>query len=209
MRTFANFNFRQVKMLMLVYSNSTRRFHVQQACGTPHAPEFTVVCELASIKRQGTFSTKKGAKQRAAQCVLDVVQSFERPDEQKQIATFNPDPVDKVIRTYRELKQSDIKPVAVRFSQRHNYFMRLPLEQRNEAYEIIYNSGQSDRDIVDLVCKAFKIPYDVCDVPNHPAQLKMFVMRGDYDCLLAGKDDVLWPEAVEYLKNMLNFEILV
>lgn len=185
------------------------RFHIQAACGTPHAPEFTIVCELSSIKRQGTFSTKKGAKQLAAKLMLDVVQSFDRPDEQKQVATFTPQPVEKILKTYRELKKSDIKPVSVRFSKRHNYFMRFPQEQRNEVYNILYNDVNTERNAVDLVCKALKIPYDVTEVTNHPKKVKMFVLRGDFDCVLTGNDEDLWLRTVSYFKTMLNFEIPV
>lgn len=142
----------------------------------------------------------------AAKLMLEVVNSFDRPDEEKQVAKFTPEPVEKIIKTYRELKKSDIKPISVCFRKRHNYFMRFPLELRNEAYEILYNNTNTERDAVDLVCKALKIPYDVTEVPNHPAKLKMFILRGDYDCVLTGNDESLWPRTVAYLKTMLNFE---
>lgn len=178
---------------------------MKQAVGTPHAPAFTVICELSSIKREGTFSTKKGAKQQAALRMLDVVQTFSRPEEEKQIAKFNPDPIEKVIKTYHELKKSDIKPKSTRLSQRHKFFMTLPMSQRDEAYQILYHTSHSDRDMVDLVCKALHLPYDVTDVPGHKNRKQVFILRGDYDCVLIGKPDDLWPNTVEYFKVMLNF----
>lgn len=183
-------------------------FKVQQACGAPHAPEFTVVCELASIKRQGTFSTKKGAKQMAAQIMLDVVQQFDQSDNDKQVALvdkFEPEPVDKVIRTYRDLKKSDIKPVIVRFSNRHNYFARFEMDKRIAVSNILYGPHMP-KDMVHLVCEALKVKYSLKDVPKHPGQLKMFVLEGDYDCVIVGKDEFLWNKIVNYFKVMFNFE---
>lgn len=46
------------------------KFDVMQACDEPYRPEFTVICQMAHIKRTGTASTKKGAKQIAAQAMF-------------------------------------------------------------------------------------------------------------------------------------------
>lgn len=50
-------------------------FEIIQATGAAHSPDFTIECRVSSIIRRGTFSTKKGAKQIAAQEVLKVIQS--------------------------------------------------------------------------------------------------------------------------------------
>lgn len=136
--------------------------------------------------------------------MVDVVQSFQVEEEKKQIAPFKPEPLEKVVKTYRELKKSDIKPLIVRFPKRHNYFVRFSDELKAEAYRILYGD-HTDRDTVDLLCKALQIPYDVQDVPKHPGQLKAFIMRGDYDCVITGREHELWPRIVDYLKTMFNF----
>lgn len=186
-------------------------FEVQQASGAPHAPSFTVVCQLASVKRQAKFSTKKGAKQLAAKLMLDIIQTFQREDDQKQLAKLNkfvPEPVEKVIQTYRELKKSDIKPTVVRFDQRHNYFMRLSPEQRAEVYNILTGSD-TPRNMVDLVCKEIKEPYIVDNVPDHPANLTRFILTGNYDCVFTGKDYLIWEEFVDYFKIMFHIKYIL
>lgn len=179
-----------------------------QACGEPHRPQFTIVCKLASIKRTGTFSTKKGAKQLAAQAMLDVVQNMSQEENQQQIATLDAEPSDKVFRTYRELKKSDTKYNTVKLRQRHNYFRRLPNEDRAEAYNILMKDGamsDSSKDIVDLTCKALKLKYEIKDVPNHPKRFKLFILLGNYDCVITEAESVLYDKVVAYFKAMLDF----
>lgn len=179
-----------------------------QACGEPHRPEFTFVCQLAHIKCTGTASTKKGAKQIAAHSMLSFVQNISQNENQQQIATLDAEPSEKIFRTYRELKKSDIKPVSVRLRDRHNYFMRLPVEHREAAFEILQSDGAeigSDKDKVDLVCKALKIKYDIKDIPDHPHQHKVFVILDDYDCVITGKEPYLYQRIIEYFNVMMNF----
>lgn len=183
-----------------------------QASGQPHAPEFTVVCRLASIQRTGIFSTKKGAKQIAAQLMLKVVQNLPNETQEKQIATLNAEPPEKLFRTYRELKNSDIKPKAIRLSKRHEYFLRLPEEQQTAVKKILNQTnvmfaGQSARDMVHLICKELKVEYDVKDVPGHPQNFKVFAMKGPYDCVHVGNDANLWDDIIEYFKVMFNVTI--
>lgn len=183
-----------------------------QACGEPHRPEFTVVCQLAHIKRTGTFSTKKGAKQIAAQSMLSFVQNISLNEDQQQIATVEAEPAEKMFRTYRELKKCDIKPISVRLRERHNHMLRLPEEDRRAAYEILKNDSASigtNMDKVDLICKALKIRYDIKDIPDHPQNHKIFVLLNDYDCVLIGKDPNLYDRILDYFKTMMNFQNII
>lgn len=182
-----------------------------QASGEPHKPEFTVICQLASIKRTGRFSTKKGAKQIAAQAMLDIVQNIPQNENQQQIATINAEPSEKTFRTYRELKKSDIKHVPIRLRNRHNFFLLLPEDDRREAEKIIMGKDGiheylTYKDKVDLTCKALKIEYEVKDIPNHPRH-KMFILSGDFDCVIASEESTLYDKIIDYLKTMLNFQI--
>ncbi|XP_031621587.1 uncharacterized protein LOC116339698 [Contarinia nasturtii] len=184
------------------------KFDVMQACGEPHRPEFTVVCQLAHIKCTGTSSTKKGAKQIAAQSMLSFVQNISQNENQQQIATMDSEPSEKTFRTYRELKKCDIKPISIRIRDRHNNFMRLTAEDREAAFEVLNSNGAeigSNKDKVDLVCKALKIRYEIKDIPDHPDNHKMFVLLDDYDCVLVEKEPYLYERTIEYFKIMLNF----
>lgn len=187
-------------------------FEVLQASGQPHAPSFTVVCRLASIQRSGQFSTKKGAKQLAAQAMLNIVQQLPvENDDQKQIAPLDFEPPEKVMRTYRELKKNDIKPEAINLSKRHDYFCRLPDAEREAAIKILRGedsavNGSSQLDMLDLTCKAMKVTYEVSNIPNHPKNHKMFVFKGDFDSVHIGSEDELYERVIDYLMRMLNLK---
>lgn len=187
-------------------------FEVQQASGQPHAPSFTVVCRLASIQRSGQFSTKKGAKQLAAQAMLNVVQQLpSENDDQKQIAPLDFEPPEKVMRTYRELKKNDIKPEAINLTKRHDYFLRLPETERDAAIKILQGAesefiDSSRLDMLELVCKAMKVPYEVTAVPNHPKNHMMFMFKGDFDSVHVGSEDELYERVFDYLMTMMNLK---
>lgn len=183
------------------------RFDELQACGEPHRPEFTVICQLAHIKRTGTSSTKKGAKQIAAQSMLTFVQSIPQNEDQQQIATVDAEPTEKTFRTYRELKKSDIKPISVRIRDRHNHFMRLPGEDREAAHELLRDKSAifgTNKDKVDLICKALKLRYELKDIPDHSEKYKVFVLLDDYDCVITDKEPLLYDRIIQYFKVMMN-----
>lgn len=171
---------------------------------------FTVICTLSSIKRTGTCSTKKGAKQIAARAVLEIVQNFQQNEEQQQIATVDFQPPEKLFRTYRELKKGNIKPITVKLRNRHNYFLRLPEPDRSEAEQILIdNSGiyGSNKDKVDLICKALKVNYKVQDIPDHKYHHQIFYLTGEHDCVLVGKDTDLYNNVINHFAAMLNIQM--
>lgn len=145
---------------------------MRQACGEPHRPEFTVVCQLSHIKCTGKASTKKGAKEIAAQSMLSIVQNVSQNEYQQQMATVDAEPTEKTFRTYRELKKSDIKPISIRLRDRHNYFLRMSKEKLQAAFDILSLHSPtfgSNKDKVDLVCRdALKVRYEVKNIPGHP-----------------------------------------
>lgn len=183
-----------------------------QACGEPHRPEFTVVCQLAKIKKTGTSSTKKGAKQIAAQKMLAFVQSIPQNEDQQQIATVDAEPSEKTLKTYREMKKSDIKPITVRIRDRHDFFIRLPIEDREASRKILMNGDVhvgTSKDKVDLICKALKLRYDIKDIPDHKEKHKIFVLYDDYDCVMTGKEPQLYDAILSYFQIMMNFVNIV
>lgn len=168
------------------------------------------MCCLSSIKRSGSFSTKKGAKQLAAEAMLNVVQELSSiHDADKLIAPVDYEPPDKVYRTYRELKKSDIKPKIFNLSNRHKYFMKLPEEDRAAAEKILEGksgafSGHSDRDILDLALKALKIEYEVDDIPDHLFKHKVLIMKGDMDSVHIGHPDAIYKRVIDFLNTMIT-----
>lgn len=180
-----------------------------EAYGEPHNPQFTVICQLASVTRTGTSSRKKDAKQIAARKMLELVQKYHQNDEDMQVATLQSEPPEKVFRKYRELKNADIKPVVVRLRDRHNFLMRLPVEHRIEATKILvdqFGVHGTNKDKIDLICNVLKIKYCIQDVPGHPQSFKIFCLRYNADCVFTGKEDDLYDRIVDYFKTMLNLQ---
>lgn len=144
--------------------------------------------------------------------MLNIVQQLPpQNDDQKQIAPLDFEPPEKVMRTYRELKKNDIKPEAINLSQRHNFFMRLELTDRIAATKILEGEesmfcGNSRLDMLDLVCKALKLTYEVDNVPNHPSNYKMFVFTGDFDSVHIGPEGELYAGVIRYMRTMLNID---
>lgn len=183
-----------------------------QACGDPHRPIFTVKCQLSSISRTGTYSTKKGAKQIAARAVLDIVQNFTQNEEKQQIATVpQSEPPEKLFITYRELKNSGIKPKTIRLRDRHQFFLRLPEADRIEAKKYLLSESGiygTSKDIVDLVCDALKLKYNIYNVPNDVKGRKIFALsNSNHDCVLAGSEPQLYDDVIEHLKTMMNLNM--
>lgn len=183
------------------------RFTEIQAFGEPHRPMFTYTCQLSSIKRNGTFSTKKGAKQIAARTVLELVRSFPQNEEQMQIATINAESPEKIFKTYREYREAGIRPPVRSLRNRHNYFLELPEEDRNVATNILTDDSDvtygSSKDKVDLVCAALKLKYNVKDLPEEP-RIKIFHLHGVHDCVLTSNEAELYDNIISHFKIMLN-----
>ena len=186
------------------------RFELQQSAGESHCPSFTYVCQVSNIKRTGTFSTKKGAKQIAAREMLEIVQNFVQNDEGKQIATVDAEPPEKIFRAYRELKQIPAKAKMQRLRDRHKFFLRLPQADRAEAKKILMNDGSviygTAKDRVDLTCASLKLNYEVKDIPNHRQRFKVFYLCDDHDCVISAKEEDLYNRVIDYFKTMLDLQ---
>lgn len=181
-------------------------FSELQACGAPHAPEFTALCQLAHIKCTGRASSKKAAKQSAAQAMLAFVEDVSQNEDQMQLATVEAELPETTFRKYRELKHSDIKPISIRIRDRHNFFHRLPEGDRKEAYKILRSDSVgigTNKDKIDLVCKALKLNYEIKDIPGHIGKNKIFTLLGDYDCVITDKEPDLYDRLVKYFIRML------
>lgn len=184
-----------------------------QACGEPHKPLFTVLCQLASIKRTGIALTKKVAKQIAARRVLKIVQSaLQQNENEQQIATLDSEsePTEKVPQTYLQWKRSGTKHLAIRLNERHNWLeTQLSQEDRNAVYDILCGKDAvryKDSELVDRVCDQLNLKYDVCPIAQHPQKFSTFVLRGNYDVVLVNETDKLYSRAVDYFKTMMNFQ---
>lgn len=186
-------------------------FELRKACGTAHAPFFEYECRISSIVRVGSSSTKKGAKQIAAQEMLKVVLSLYPGDECKQIATLTDVPPSKHVQTYREYKKSDIKThLGIPLRHRHKFFQNLDAEDKAKITEIFQDIHESAKERVYLMCRAMKWDYKESPVPDHPlGRVIFFELVGvNFDMAKSGQDYELYDEVLDYVSNMSGIPYL-
>lgn len=180
-----------------------------QASGEPHRPEFKVICNLATIKRTGRHSTKKGAKQMAALAMLEVVQNFPENEARQQLARVDVETSEKLFRTYCELRKNDItKYRPIRLSNRNRYLREFPADQHQEAYNILMRDAiNTPRNKVDLLCKALKLDYTYKDVPNLPTY-QTFMLQGEHECVLIEPKEGLSERVLDYFTIMMGLKLV-
>lgn len=184
-------------------------FTVQQACGAPHSPSFTVECRIASLVRIGNFSTKKGAKQIAAQEMLDVIQRMYANEssmegQSSQIATMTDVPASKHVQTYRELKKSDVKTyLGIKLCDRHRFFQNLKPEQKAKIREV-FDMCDSAEEKVALMCRSLHWEYRISPVVGHRlGPVKLFELLGtNFDMVISGLEPALYDEIIDYVSIM-------
>lgn len=186
-------------------------FELRKACGTAHAPFFEFECRIASLVRVGGASTKKGAKQIAAQEVLNVVMRMYTDDNCKQIATLTDVPASKHVQTYREYKKSDIKThLGIPLRHRHKFFQNLDAEDKAKISEIFQEIHESAKERVHLLCSAMKWEYKVSQVPEHPLGKVMFfeLLGVNFDMAISGLESELYAEVLQYISSMSGIKYL-
>lgn len=185
------------------------QFNVQQAFGSAHAPEFRVECRVASMVRVGTFSTKKGAKQIAAQAMLQVVQSLPQDESDQQVMKMSDDLPEKHVKTYRELRKSDVKTIpGTKLCDRHKFFEKLDPADKAKWHTILFELSETPREKVFLMCQALGWKSKVTRVDDHPAgNVKLFELQGcNYDMVMAGPEPQLYDDVLEYFKDMSGIQ---
>lgn len=185
------------------------QFRIQQASGAAHAPEFVIECQVASIVRDGVFSSKKGAKQLAAKKVLAVLQDISMNEELLQIVKNRTDePADKMFKRYYELKKEEnsIKS-GVKLMDRYLYFANLNDEIKNKIQAVLNDTNETDKEKVYLMCHAMGCKYNVSLVPNHKqGQVHCVEIFCEYDLCFANTEPEVYTEILDYINVALNFQ---
>lgn len=184
-----------------------------QASGPSHCPEFTFRCTLSSLVREATAPKKKDAKQRAAQLMLQVIQEMNMHDPEKlklmevnQVMEEEEEGDEKVIKSYREYKKSDIKKqLGVKLCDRHKFFVSFNNERVQEAKRCLMNENLSYQNRIDEMTLALKLKYKIENVPSTTAPLMAFELdHENYDCYFVAFADEFWKKLHEYFQVMLS-----
>ncbi|XP_055377556.1 RISC-loading complex subunit tarbp2 isoform X2 [Condylostylus longicornis] len=187
-------------------------FDIVQQTGPPEAPEFTAECSIASIKRYGVASTKKAAKQKAAQQIIDIIRSFNIDEGEKQIALqdaiYTEEEKNKNrIKTYREFVDSDIKiRPGTLLTDRHNFFKNKDDDIKLEVKKVFNDPHiYSESDRVHLLLQKLDIKYKISEMPAVSSENFVFVeLLCDFDCCFADKKDKIWSHMLDYFKDMIQ-----
>lgn len=176
------------------------RFSEERKGGADHCPIFTAVCELSSIKRTGSASTKQNAKQIAARAVLEVIKN----QNQLPLAPVESDSPKKLFRIYRENRKTPQVKSTKTLLNRHNFFMQLPEGDRIRARGILLDDSITNENKIDFACTALKLQGEFQNANRKQSDFKIFSLKDGYDCVLMGKVPDLYDRIVDYFKTMLN-----
>lgn len=188
-------------------------FDIIQQAGPAEAPEFTVLCQLASIKRYGVANTKKAARQKAALEILKIVQSVPRSKEGLQLAPVQNQIEEteesryKKLKTYRELTESgaEDKPGEL-LGDRHFFFEKFHEALKKEAKRILNPDTPylSDKERVGDLFLALNIKPIKKMIPSKTLSVFYFMeLNLEYDVCFAGTNESMYRDIVEYFKIMM------
>lgn len=191
-------------------------FEAKEVTGPPHLRQFTMSCMVGRHIGEGRSATKKGAQQLAAEMVL---RSITADEANNTIAVSEPviQPIEEVISTFRKLTRRNRRKInskEVPLMDRHRYFESFPDENIEAARAILCGVHDyeefSAKEKVLLVLGEFSIPHATSSMHDRRGRSWIvFELTGDYDAVFfETSEEKIWPKAVEYLKNMLNINLL-
>lgn len=115
------------------------------------------------------------------------------------------DQVQGAIRTYREIKKSDIKKIpGVSLYDRCHYFVRLDEDKVAKARQIL-TEDLASIDKVKQIFDALDLKYKITDIKSKMYGKKAFweLVGCDYDACIAGTYDEIYDKVIEYMTAML------
>uniref|UniRef100_A0A1B0A3Z4 DRBM domain-containing protein n=1 Tax=Glossina pallidipes TaxID=7398 RepID=A0A1B0A3Z4_GLOPL len=191
-------------------------FEMIQEGGASDAPEFIAVCSLASIRRFGTSTKKKDARQKAALALLTVVQNRGRGSFDHDMRGISVDETMEDVeserylkfKTYRELTESILGGDApgIPLSERHNYFRKFRKCLKVEANNILSKQYDSDQEKVIKLFEALKITPKITKMPALDT-LELMVsieLNCEYDVYFANLESKIYKQVLNYFQIMLN-----
>lgn len=115
------------------------------------------------------------------------------------------DQLQGTIRTYRDLKKSDIKKLpGITLYNRHNYFTELEDHKVHNARQIM-KENLAPVDKVQQLFHALGLKYEISDINSKRYGKKAFweLVGSDFDACIAAPYDEIYDKVVEYMITML------
>lgn len=188
-------------------------FELIDSHGPSHAPSFTYECTVSHLKKKGTHSSKKGAKQVAAKAMFDLIQEM-YPDDQKILVPVNvameaeETRTSSLFKSYREWKNSDSKFIpGVKLADRHNFFVNLQPEKYQKALAVL-DVAETDKEKAHLLADALGFPLEVFRVFGEDCELTVLELECDFETVHVGTEEHVYRDFISYMKIMLNMNPL-
>lgn len=181
------------------------RFQLQEQFGPQHAPNFTYVCAIASIKRAGSCTSRKMAKQIAAEKILNIVRLNENIVKNELVRKIDSK---EVIRKFKDYKMEIKEHFPIAMKNRHNYLIKLTKEKKADIIKILGLCDNSvgmlpAEDVVGLICSMLDITTSVRNLGF--SDYKMIQFDIDMmDCVFVGTNEDVWNKVVDFFHNMVD-----
>lgn len=115
------------------------------------------------------------------------------------------DQMQGTIRTYRDLKKSDIKKLpGITLYNRHNYFVELEEAKVANARQIL-KENLAPIDKVQQLFNALGLKYEISSINSKQYGKKAFweLIGCDFDACMAAPYDEIYDKVVDYMTTML------
>lgn len=181
--------------------------------GQAHQPEFTMECRVGGSSCTAKGTTKQSAKRFAAEAMLEQFKDVNvnnNNEAVKPLPILDLPTIEEIIAEYRRLKTPHIKRQKSLLRIRPNFFLKLPVADRNRARTILLGQSdisRSDKETVHKACEELKIQYKIEKIVLLNGIHSIFsLIECDYDCVIVGTTDTLFAKVIDYLKTMLDIE---
>jgi Double-stranded RNA binding motif len=181
-------------------------FEVLSMSGSPHLPQFEISCHVATIKKSAFYSSKKGAKQLAAQKLLEAIQKIVLPVEDLSELEAKEDTNQKLFEKYRQTRKGASKKQPDDIDKRHHFFVQLYPEKQACCRAVANDENiHEPATKVELMLEALQLEYKVCDVEGREWPMRSFeLVNANYDCFLLFPQPSFYSGLLDYLKTMLS-----
>lgn len=113
---------------------------------------------------------------------------------------------EKIIKTYRQYKQAEIKKQpGVHLCDRHQFFMTLGDDKVAAAQRCLLNPHESIEERINTALLALKLAFEVQHEDSYGSALMSFTLKHDhYACFFVSFADTFWKDLYTYFCVMLD-----
>lgn len=130
-----------------------------------------------------------------------------------QAAKMDMEEDEHIIRTYRELVNSDIKKkLGVKITDRHRFFEEMEPDKIQSARRVFIDELLDVEDKCTSIPKSLGLKFEMKRENSDLVSItgkKLYtfeLLNTEYDCFIFGEGDAFYQRIFDYFTNMLNFK---